>query len=130
MKCAYWQSVTSESWAFNPNRRISWLWITSAITEIYDVRGLAVEEQSMEMHKPAHPGAVLKEWLADISATAAAERLGVSRLSLSKVLNENGASALTWTCGCPKPWARRRGSGSGCRPSGTWHRLSAVLRQK
>jgi addiction module HigA family antidote len=44
----------------------------------------------MEMHKPAHPGAVLKKWLADISVTAAAERLGVSRLSLSKVLNENG----------------------------------------
>jgi addiction module HigA family antidote len=44
----------------------------------------------MEMHNPAHPGAVLKEWLADISVTAAAERLGVSRLSLSRVLNENG----------------------------------------
>jgi antitoxin HigA-1 len=44
----------------------------------------------MEMHNPAHPGAVLKEWLADISVTAAAKRLGVSRLSLSKVLNENG----------------------------------------
>ena len=44
----------------------------------------------MEMHNPAHPGAVLREWLADISVTAAAERLGVSRLSLSKVLNENG----------------------------------------
>jgi addiction module HigA family antidote len=42
------------------------------------------------MHKPAHPGAVLKEWLAGISVTAAAKRLGVSRLSLSKVLNENG----------------------------------------
>jgi addiction module HigA family antidote len=44
----------------------------------------------MEMHNPAHPGAVLKEWLAGISVTAAAKRLGVSRLSLSKVLNENG----------------------------------------
>jgi hypothetical protein len=22
MKCAYWQFVTSESWAFNPNRRL------------------------------------------------------------------------------------------------------------
>ncbi len=44
----------------------------------------------MKMHNPPHPGAVLKEWLADISVTAAAKRLGVSRLSLSKVLNENG----------------------------------------
>jgi antitoxin HigA-1 len=44
----------------------------------------------MEMHNPAHPGAVLKEWLVGISVTAAADRLGVSRLSLSKVLNEKG----------------------------------------
>jgi len=42
------------------------------------------------MYNPAHPGAVLTEWLADISVTAVAERLGVSRLWLSKVLNENG----------------------------------------
>jgi len=44
----------------------------------------------MEMNNPAHPGAVLKEWLAGITVTAAAERLGVSRLSLSKILNMNG----------------------------------------
>jgi addiction module HigA family antidote len=48
----------------------------------------------MKMHNPAHPGAVLREWLADISVTAAAKRLGVSRLSLSKVLNENGGISL------------------------------------
>jgi addiction module HigA family antidote len=36
----------------------------------------------MKMHNPAHPGAVLRE------------RLGVSRLSLSKVLNENGGISL------------------------------------
>lgn len=44
----------------------------------------------MEMHDPAHPGEVLKEWLADISVTAAADRLGVGRLSLSKILNCRG----------------------------------------
>lgn len=44
----------------------------------------------MEMKNPAHPGAVLKEWLLGISVTAAAEHLSVSRLSLSKVLNMKG----------------------------------------
>ena len=31
------------------------------------------------MHNPAHPGAVLKEWLADISITQAAEHLRITR---------------------------------------------------
>ena len=44
----------------------------------------------MEMHNPSHPGVVLNEWLEGISVTAAAEKLGVSRLSLSKILNESG----------------------------------------
>ena len=44
----------------------------------------------MQMHNPAHPGVVLKEWLEGISVTDAAARLGVTRLSLSKVLNERG----------------------------------------
>ena len=44
----------------------------------------------MDMHNPAHPGAVLKQWLASISVNAGAKRLGVSRRSLSNVLNENG----------------------------------------
>ncbi len=42
------------------------------------------------MHNPAHPGAVLREWLAAISVTAAAKPLRVSRPSLSKVLDEKG----------------------------------------
>jgi antitoxin HigA-1 len=44
----------------------------------------------MEMHNPSHPGVVLNEWLEGISVTAAAKKLGVSRLSLSKILNESG----------------------------------------
>ncbi len=58
----------------------------------------------MDMHNPAHPGAVLKEWLADISVTAAAERLGVSRLSLSKVLNEKGGISPDMDLRLSKPW--------------------------
>ena len=43
------------------------------------------------MHNPAHPGAVLKEWLADISITQAAEHLGITRAYLSRILNEHAS---------------------------------------
>ena len=46
------------------------------------------------MHNPAHPGEVLREFLpADVSVTEAAERLGISRVMLSRVLN--GRSAMS-----------------------------------
>jgi addiction module HigA family antidote len=47
-----------------------------------------------EMHNPRHPGEVLREWLAHISVTEAARRLGVTRVALSRVLNGSaGVSA-------------------------------------
>lgn len=45
------------------------------------------------MHNPPHPGEVLREWLTDISVTEAAARLGVARVSLSRVLN--GATGIS-----------------------------------
>jgi antitoxin HigA-1 len=40
------------------------------------------------MHNPAHPGAVLREYLPDdMTVTEAAERLGVTRQALSGLLN-------------------------------------------
>ncbi|MFT4046947.1 MAG: HigA family addiction module antitoxin [Solimonas sp.] len=45
------------------------------------------------MHNPPHPGEVLREWLEEISVTEAAERLGVARVSLSRVLN--GATGIS-----------------------------------
>jgi antitoxin HigA-1 len=46
------------------------------------------------MHNPAHPGEVLREWLPeDMSVTAAAKELQISRVTLSKVLN--GKSGVT-----------------------------------
>lgn len=46
------------------------------------------------MHNPAHPGEVLREHLGDLTVTAAAEKLGVTRVSLSRILNgTNGISA-------------------------------------
>lgn len=46
------------------------------------------------MHNPPHPGEVLQAWLADVSVTLAAERLGVTRASLSRILHgHTGISA-------------------------------------
>jgi len=39
------------------------------------------------MHNPAHPGTVLREYIGDISVTEAASRLCVTRAALSRILN-------------------------------------------
>ena len=39
------------------------------------------------MHNPPHPGAVLQEWLAEVSVTQAAAQLGVTRAYLSRILH-------------------------------------------
>ncbi|POA96894.1 addiction module antidote protein, HigA family [Chromobacterium sinusclupearum] len=39
------------------------------------------------MHNPAHPGEVLQEWLEGISVTEAADKLGVTRAALSRILH-------------------------------------------
>jgi addiction module HigA family antidote len=48
----------------------------------------------MSMHNPAHPGEVLKElWLKPLglTLTQAAEQLGVTRKTISKIANGHGA---------------------------------------
>ena len=40
------------------------------------------------MHNPAHPGRVLRDYLEGRSVTGVAKHLGVSRVSVSRVLNE------------------------------------------
>ncbi len=47
----------------------------------------------MKMHNPAHPGIVLREYLGQTSVTEAAQRLGVTRAALSRILN--GKSAIS-----------------------------------
>lgn len=48
----------------------------------------------MRMFDPPHPGSVLKDYLGDISVTAAALHLAVTRAALSRILNEKaGISA-------------------------------------
>jgi len=47
-----------------------------------------------QMHNPAHPGRVLREWLGKMQVSEAAARLGVSRVTLSRILNDKaGVSA-------------------------------------
>jgi addiction module HigA family antidote len=46
----------------------------------------------MEMFNPPHPGQVLREYLPEgMQITEAAQRLGVSRVALSRVINQRAA---------------------------------------
>ncbi len=48
----------------------------------------------MRMHNPAHPGEVLREQMGEMSVSKFASHLGVSRVTLSRLLNGNaGVSA-------------------------------------
>jgi addiction module HigA family antidote len=47
----------------------------------------------MRMHNPPHPGMVLREYLGTTSVTDAASHLGVTRATLSRVLN--GAAGIS-----------------------------------
>lgn len=39
------------------------------------------------MHNPPHPGKVLREYLGEMDVSEAAERLKISRVTLSRILN-------------------------------------------
>ena len=45
------------------------------------------------MHNPPHPGEVLREYLGDITVTEAALKLGVNRVTLSRVVT--GSSGIS-----------------------------------
>lgn len=45
----------------------------------------------MKMYNPAHPGLVLRDSLENISVTEAAQRLGITRVALSRILNGKAA---------------------------------------
>ncbi len=47
----------------------------------------------MRMHNPPHPGSVLRDYLGALSVTEAAKHLGVTRATLSRVLN--GSSGIS-----------------------------------
>src|SRR5690348_1968193 len=41
----------------------------------------------MPMHTPAHPGAILQEYLGDVTVGEAAEKLSTTRANLSRIIN-------------------------------------------
>lgn len=41
----------------------------------------------MSMNNPAHPGEVLREYLGELTITEAAQRLAVTRATLSRIIN-------------------------------------------
>jgi addiction module HigA family antidote len=45
----------------------------------------------MRMHNPPHPGEVIREYLGDMSVSAAANHPGVGRVTLPRVLNGNAS---------------------------------------
>ena len=48
----------------------------------------------MRMFDPPHPGTVLRDYLGSVSVTVAASHLGITRATLSRILNGNaGISA-------------------------------------
>ena len=74
---------------------------------------------NMTMHNPSHPGLILRDDVLpelQLSVTDAAEQLGVSRVTLSRVIN--GRSAITaemalrvgkWVGNGPEIWLRMQG---------------------
>ena len=73
----------------------------------------------MTMHDPSHPGLIIRDDVLpdlQISVNQAAEQLGVSRVTLSRVIN--GRSAITaemalrvgkWVGNGPEIWLRMQG---------------------
>ena len=47
----------------------------------------------MKMYNPPHPGLVLREYIGGMKIGEVAQKLGVSRISLSRILN--GKTAIT-----------------------------------
>jgi addiction module HigA family antidote len=48
----------------------------------------------MRMFNPPHPGTVLRDYLGSVSVTVAARHLGVTRVSLSRILNGNAGISV------------------------------------
>jgi antitoxin HigA-1 len=71
----------------------------------------------MEMHNPPHPGRILKEALEGHNITFVAKHLGVSRLTLSKILNCRG--------GISPEMSLRLSAALGSSPS-LWFRMQAA----
>ena len=50
----------------------------------------------MKMYNPPHPGLVLREYIEGMKVGEVAQKLGVSRISLSRILNGKTAITPEW----------------------------------
>jgi addiction module HigA family antidote len=82
MATGNWQLATG-AWCSRLMEPTPCLWITATITEANMTR----------MHNPPHPGEVLRAYLGDITITEAALKLGVNRVTLSRVVS--GSSGIS-----------------------------------
>jgi DNA-binding transcriptional LysR family regulator len=74
----------------------------------------------MRMYNPPHPGEVIREYLGEMTVSAAAEHLGVAGLPSPASSTARPLSRRRWPCVWPPPSAPPRPkSGCACRPSTT-----------
>jgi addiction module HigA family antidote len=67
-----------------------YIWICREGCSLCGLRGLPLKGNTMRMHNPPHPGEVIKSLCLEplgVTVTQAAEALGVSRKTLSAILN-------------------------------------------
>jgi plasmid maintenance system killer protein len=86
-----------------------------------------VREPMARLHNPPHPGEVIKEMCLDplkLTVTAAAEGLGVSRRTLSMLLNGHAGVPPIWPFGSRKRSGARRKAGCSCSCNTICGRLS------
>jgi addiction module HigA family antidote len=83
---------------WSPLKRFTLPPVTQGVTvqgqDVIDVDYLEYEEKVMIMHNPQHPGEVLRELCIKplgVTVTDAAKALGVSRKTLSELLNGHGS---------------------------------------
>lgn len=72
------------------------------------------------MHNPSHPGELLRTWIegANVTVTQLADHIGVTRATLSRIINGHAGVTRRWTCGCIKRLVRARACGLIYRSSG------------
>ena len=81
----------------------------------------------MKMYNPPHPGEIIKGlWLDPMGAsiTDAAQAMGVSRKTLSKIVNGRGRVTRRSCCVCLWPWAVARKAGWVIKPPTICGRLN------
>ena len=78
----------------------------------------------MPMKNPNHPGDIIRDCLDElgVNVTDGAKALGVTRATLSRLINRKAGSELKWPFGSKRQLAARRAFGFDCNSTMTWRR--------